>query len=149
MYAQARVCPRLSVRGVDERAKPEADRLPRYAPPQLARIDRWVLQQALAWLKALPNADAIRALSINLSGHSIGDRAEAPHEANLFDIQAKYADVVSLEEALAYVARIPDRAAVEQWLQAGRVEPADLHAAHPERYARARRTGGAAGFDVA
>jgi maleamate amidohydrolase len=33
----------------------------------------------------------------------VGDRAQAPHEANLFDIQAKYADVVSLEDALAYV----------------------------------------------
>jgi maleamate amidohydrolase len=33
----------------------------------------------------------------------VGDRAQAPHEANLFDIQAKYADVVSLEDALGYV----------------------------------------------
>ena len=33
----------------------------------------------------------------------VGDRARAPHEANLFDIQAKYADVVSVEEALDYV----------------------------------------------
>lgn len=33
----------------------------------------------------------------------VGDRAQAPHEANLFDIQAKYADVVSLEDALVYV----------------------------------------------
>jgi maleamate amidohydrolase len=33
----------------------------------------------------------------------VGDRAQAPHEANLFDIQAKYADVVPLEDALAYV----------------------------------------------
>jgi maleamate amidohydrolase len=33
----------------------------------------------------------------------VGDRAQAPHEANLFDIQAKYADVVSVDEALAYV----------------------------------------------
>jgi maleamate amidohydrolase len=40
----------------------------------------------------------------------VGDRAQAPHEANLFDIQAKYADVVSLEEALAYVESVPDRA---------------------------------------
>ena len=39
----------------------------------------------------------------------VGDRAQAPHEANLFDIQAKYADVVSLEEALAYVESVPDR----------------------------------------
>jgi maleamate amidohydrolase len=37
----------------------------------------------------------------------VGDRAQAPHEANLFDIQAKYADVVSLDEALAYVASVP------------------------------------------
>jgi maleamate amidohydrolase len=38
-----------------------------------------------------------------------GDRAQAPHDANLFDIQAKYADVVPLEEALAYVASVPGR----------------------------------------
>ena len=36
----------------------------------------------------------------------VGDRAQAPHEANLFDIQAKYADVVGLEEALAFVASV-------------------------------------------
>ena len=39
----------------------------------------------------------------------VGDRAQAPHEANLFDIQAKYADVVPLEEALAYVESVPRR----------------------------------------
>jgi maleamate amidohydrolase len=32
-----------------------------------------------------------------------GDRAEGPHEANLFDMDAKYADVVSTDEALEYV----------------------------------------------
>lgn len=37
----------------------------------------------------------------------VGDRAQAPHDANLFDIQAKYADVVSLDEALAYVESVP------------------------------------------
>jgi nicotinamidase-related amidase len=36
----------------------------------------------------------------------VADRAQAPHEANLFDIQAKYADVVSVEEALEYVAGV-------------------------------------------
>jgi nicotinamidase-related amidase len=41
-----------------------------------------------------------------------GDRARAPHDANLFDMQAKYADVVSLEEALGYVASVPSRDAV-------------------------------------
>jgi maleamate amidohydrolase len=39
----------------------------------------------------------------------VGDRAKAPHEANLFDIQAKYADVVPLEDALAYVESVPER----------------------------------------
>ena len=39
----------------------------------------------------------------------VGDRARAPHEANLFDIQAKYADVVSVEEAIAYVEGVPGR----------------------------------------
>jgi maleamate amidohydrolase len=39
----------------------------------------------------------------------VGDRARGPHEANLFDIQAKYADVISLEDALGYVAA-PERA---------------------------------------
>ncbi len=39
----------------------------------------------------------------------VGDRAQAPHDANLFDIQAKYADVVPLEEALAYVESVPGR----------------------------------------
>lgn len=34
---------------------------------------------------------------------AVGDRAEGPHEANLFDIDAKYGDVVSLEEALRYL----------------------------------------------
>ncbi|HJS48795.1 MAG TPA: isochorismatase family protein [Gaiellaceae bacterium] len=37
----------------------------------------------------------------------VGDRAQAPHDANMFDIHAKYADVVSLEEALAYLESVP------------------------------------------
>jgi maleamate amidohydrolase len=41
----------------------------------------------------------------------VGDRAQAPHEANLFDIQAKYADVVSIEEALEYLERVPSAVA--------------------------------------
>ncbi|RMG50894.1 MAG: isochorismatase family protein [Acidobacteria bacterium] len=34
---------------------------------------------------------------------AVGDRARGPHEANLFDIDAKYGDVVSLAEALEYL----------------------------------------------
>jgi maleamate amidohydrolase len=33
----------------------------------------------------------------------IGDRAEGPHEANLFDINAKYGDVISKEQAMSYL----------------------------------------------
>jgi len=35
---------------------------------------------------------------------AVGDRHPGPHEANLFDINAKYGDVVSEEETLAYIA---------------------------------------------
>jgi maleamate amidohydrolase len=63
----------------------------------------------------------VRATAVDLLQHGfptlvprecVGDRAEAPHEANLFDIQAKYADVVSLEDALGYLESVPSRAGV-------------------------------------
>lgn len=34
---------------------------------------------------------------------AVGDRAPGPHEANLFDLQAKYAEVRGLDEMLAYL----------------------------------------------
>ena len=46
---------------------------------------------------------------------AVGDRAQPPHEANLFDIDAKYGDVVRVEEVLGYLEKV----------QSGRVlEPA-------------------------
>ena len=54
----------------------------------------------------------IRATAIDLLQHGyptvvprecVGDRAQAPHESNLFDIQAKYAEVLPLAEVLALV----------------------------------------------
>ncbi len=54
----------------------------------------------------------IRATAIDLIQHGypalvprecVGDRAQAPHEANLIDIDAQYADVVPTAEALAYL----------------------------------------------
>ena len=63
----------------------------------------------------------IRATAVDLLQHGfptlvprecVGDRARAPHEANLFDLQAKYADVVSLDEALAYLESVPVEAAL-------------------------------------
>lgn len=55
-------------------------------------------------------ATATDALQLGFVGivprECVGDRASAPHVANLFDIQAKYADVVSLRETLVYLDRI-------------------------------------------
>lgn len=54
----------------------------------------------------------IRATAIDLAQYGfpamvprecVGDRAQAPHESNLFDIHAKYGDVVDLDTAVAYV----------------------------------------------
>ena len=37
----------------------------------------------------------------------VGDRAQAPHEANLFDMGMKYADVVPLREVMEYFNSFP------------------------------------------
>ncbi|MFL6796840.1 MAG: isochorismatase family protein [Xanthobacteraceae bacterium] len=37
---------------------------------------------------------------------AVGDRSAAAHEQSLFDLDAKYADVVSLEETLQYLRRV-------------------------------------------
>jgi maleamate amidohydrolase len=42
-----------------------------------------------------------------VASDAVGDRAEGPHTANLVDIDAKYADVMPLEEVLAYLRRLP------------------------------------------
>jgi len=38
---------------------------------------------------------------------AVGDRAQAPHEANLFDMQAKYADVLELAQVRDYLQSVP------------------------------------------
>ena len=37
---------------------------------------------------------------------AVGDRAQEPHAANLFDMDSKYGDVVSLADALAYLEEV-------------------------------------------
>jgi len=37
---------------------------------------------------------------------AVGDRHAAPHEANLFDLQAKYAEVISLRHAKEYLEKV-------------------------------------------
>ena len=57
----------------------------------------------------------VRATVVDAMGHGlrpvvprecVGDRAEAPHEANLFDMAQKYADVMPLSEVLAELAAL-------------------------------------------
>jgi maleamate amidohydrolase len=52
-------------------------------------------------------ASAVDACSLGLHTivvqEAVGDRAELPHIANLFDIDAKYGDVVELQEAVEYL----------------------------------------------
>ena len=40
---------------------------------------------------------------------AVGDRASTPHEVNLFDIDSKYGDVVSLEEVEGYLRGLSER----------------------------------------
>jgi maleamate amidohydrolase len=61
-------------------------------------------------------ATAVDACSLGLHTivvqEAVGDRAELPHIANLFDIDAKYGDVVDLQDALVYLERLPGRVTV-------------------------------------
>ena len=41
---------------------------------------------------------------------AVGDRAQEPHEANLFDIGSKYGDVVPAQEVIDYFDRLPTQA---------------------------------------
>jgi nicotinamidase-related amidase len=66
-------------------------------------------------IAGVSTSGCIRASAVDCCQHgfiplvvreAVGDRAAEPHEANLFDLQAKYAEVVSLAEASAYVAAL-------------------------------------------
>jgi maleamate amidohydrolase len=55
--------------------------------------------------------DAVQSgFSVLVPRQCVGDRAVGPHEANLFDIQAKYGDVIELADAIDYL-RVPAEAA--------------------------------------
>jgi maleamate amidohydrolase len=66
-------------------------------------------------LTGLTTSGCIRATCIDtvsygfrpiVVGEACGDRDERPHEANLFDMNAKYADVVTEKETIEYLARV-------------------------------------------
>lgn len=63
-------------------------------------------------ITGLSTSGCVRATCVDCSSHGFipivvaeacGDRHPGPHEANLFDMNAKYGDVVSEGEALAYM----------------------------------------------
>lgn len=65
-------------------------------------------------IAGVSTSGCIRASAVDCCQHgfiplvvreAVGDRAAGPHESNLFDLQAKYAEVISLPEAQAYLAR--------------------------------------------
>ncbi|MGP4057213.1 isochorismatase family protein [Mycobacterium sp. 4D054] len=57
--------------------------------------------------------DAVQTgLSVLVVRECVGDRASGPHEANLFDIQEKYGDVISLDEAIGYLGELPSATTV-------------------------------------
>ncbi len=64
-------------------------------------------------LTGLTTSGCVRATCVDAMSHGFitlvvkdacGDRASGPHEANLFDMSAKYADLVSTTEAITYLA---------------------------------------------
>ena len=66
-------------------------------------------------LTGLTTSGCVRATCVDAMSHGFitsvvadacGDRHEAPHEANLFDMNAKYADVVSEAEIIAFLDRL-------------------------------------------
>jgi len=65
-------------------------------------------------IAGVSTSGCIRASAVDCCQHgfiplvvreAVGDRAAGPHESNLFDLQAKYAEIISLPEAQAYLAR--------------------------------------------
>lgn len=66
-------------------------------------------------IAGLSTSGCVRASAVDCCQHgfipivvaeAVGDRAAGPHEANLFDIQAKYGDVVGLDEVCAWLATV-------------------------------------------
>lgn len=70
-------------------------------------------------LTGVTTSGCIRATCVDSMSHGFittvvsdacGDRHDAPHKANLFDMQAKYADVVSERDAIEHLRSFPAKA---------------------------------------
>jgi nicotinamidase-related amidase len=69
-------------------------------------------------IAGVSTSGCVRATAVDACQHgfvplvvreAVGDRHAAPHEANLFDLQAKYAEVIGLDHAKAYLRQIVGR----------------------------------------
>ncbi len=70
-------------------------------------------------LTGVSTSGCVRASAVDAMQHGfrvvvprecVADRHPGPHEANLFDINAKYGDVVRIDEVLAYLQELASRA---------------------------------------
>jgi nicotinamidase-related amidase len=66
-------------------------------------------------IAGVSTSGCVRATAVDACQHgfvplvvrdAVGDRHPEPHEANLFDLQAKYAEVITLDQATAYLSRL-------------------------------------------
>jgi nicotinamidase-related amidase len=73
-----------------------------------ARVDTVIMA-------GVSTSGCVRATAVDCCQHgfipvvvrdAVGDRAAGPHEASLFDLQAKYAEVISLAGAIEYIAGV-------------------------------------------
>jgi nicotinamidase-related amidase len=71
-------------------------------------------------IAGLSTSGCVRASAVDCCQHgfvpvvvreAVGDRAPGPHEANLFDLQAKYAEVANLATVRQYLKSLPRPAA--------------------------------------
>ncbi len=70
-------------------------------------------------IAGVSTSGCVRATAVDCCQHgfvpvvvrdAVGDRAAGPHEANLFDLQAKYAEVMALDSVEAYLRELPAEA---------------------------------------
>jgi nicotinamidase-related amidase len=69
-------------------------------------------------IAGLSTSGCVRATAVDACQHgfiplvvrdAVGDRHPGPHEANLFDLQTKYAEVIDLDTAKNYLSTVPGR----------------------------------------
>jgi maleamate amidohydrolase len=79
-----------------------------HAMLQMLRVDTLVLCGTST--SGCIRASAVDAVQLGfrcvVPEEAVGDRARLPHEANLFDIDSKYGDVVSLAAAIDFITRL-------------------------------------------